>query len=144
MSQRHFIQNDEMMLVTTITFRRQKFFLNPALAREAIDQLYRLQQIIPFFLFGFVIMPNHCHFLINVPAPARISSVMRSFKMGLSFQTGISPLWQPRFDIRCVKNGGEALHYIHSNPVKEQLVKDARDYPWSSATGTWDVTPLGL
>jgi len=130
------------MLVTTVTAKRQPFFSNPAHAREAVEQLYRVQQSIPFFLYGFVIMPDQCHVLLCVRAPGKISDVMRLFKMGLSFQTGISPLWQKRFHIRIPDHAGKALHYIHRNSVSKKIVETAEDYPWSSASGRWDVTPL--
>jgi putative transposase len=102
-----------------------------------------VQKLYPFHLFGFVIMPDHCHFLVVVPYPGKISDIMRTFKMGLTFQIGKGPLWQTRFHIELVKNSRAALKYIHQNPVKEGLVKDERDFPWSSAAGNWPIYPLG-
>ena len=42
-------------------------------------------------------MTDHCHFLLKVKAPGKISNVMRTYKMGLTFQIGIGAFWQPRF-----------------------------------------------
>jgi len=142
MTQRHFTQNDATMLVTTNTYKRKRIFLDPALAHEAIEQIYRVQHIELFFIYGFVIMPDHCHFLMRVPAPGTISSVMRRYKMGLSFQTGISPLWQPRFHLRIPQDRIKALEYIHCNPIKAGLSITSDEYPWSSASGKWDVSHL--
>lgn len=89
MGQRHIEQNDVTMFVTTNTLNRKRLFANPAYAREAIDHLYRVQERIPFLLFGFVIMPDHLHFLLNVRAPGTISGVMNLYKTGLTFQIGI-------------------------------------------------------
>ncbi len=144
MSQRHFVQNDQTMLVTTVTLNRAPVFAHAANAREAIDCLYRVQQLHPFFLFSFVIMPDHCHFLLRVPAPGKISTIMSAYKGGLTFDLGIKKLWQPRFHIRLVEDANAALAYIHANPVRRELSETPETYPWSSASGTWDIVPLDV
>ena len=142
MTQRHFTQNDTAMLVTTNIKNRYPLFEHSPYAREAVEQIYRTKSSLPFFLFGFVVMPDHVHFLLHVPSPATVSGVMRTYKMGLSFQTGIAPLWQRRFHIRLAKNPHGALAYIHNNPVAAHLVVSPADYAWSSASGKWDIDPL--
>jgi putative transposase len=142
MFQLHPFRNELLMLVTTNTHHRQPIFRDSTHAREAIETLYRVQQLHPFFLFGFVIMPDHCHLLIRVPEPESVSRVMRMFKQGTSMNIGRGPLWQTRFHIRLLTRGREALHYIHHNPVKAHLVMEPEQYPYSSACGRWDITPL--
>lgn len=105
MTQRHPILNDVLMFVTTNTLARRPIFADPAYASEAIDCLYRLQTVHPFFLFGFVIMPDHCHFLLNVPAPYTIAKLMNAYKTGLTFDIGIGSLWQARYDLRVPDDG---------------------------------------
>ncbi|OGJ56209.1 hypothetical protein A3D88_02960 [Candidatus Peribacteria bacterium RIFCSPHIGHO2_02_FULL_52_16] len=144
MTQRHPVQNEVLMLVTTNTFYGKKFFENAAYATEAIEHLYRVQQLYPFFIHGFVIMPDHCHFLFTVPAGGSISKIMRAYKMGLAFQLGISKLWQPRFHIREIRNSTEALKYILLNPVRKNLSEMPEEYPWSSAANHWDLEPLEI
>ena len=117
-------------------------FMDPAYARTAIESLYSTQEIKPFFLHSFVIMPDHCHVLLRVPSPMTIAAVMNSYKRKVAFEIG-KPFWQPRFHLRIPRNPWIALEYIHMNPVKAGLVDDPADYPWSSASGRWDVTPLG-
>lgn len=130
------------MLVTTNVKNREPLFKNDAYAREAIEVLYRSLEMRPAFLYGFVIMPNHCHFLIQVPEEGSISTIMNRFKMGVSHSLGIGSIWQSRFHIRLIRNPWKALQYIHRNPVKAKLVEKAEDYPWSSASGKWDVMEL--
>ncbi len=142
MTQEHAFQNDLPMFVTTNTKSRRPVFANPAYASEAIDLLYRLQGLHPFFIFGFVIMPDHCHFLVNVPAPYGISKLMNAYKTGLTFDLGIGPFWQPRFHVISPDNCGETLRYIHQNPVRAGLASSPEAYPWSSASGKYDITQL--
>lgn len=131
------------MLVTTNTLGRLPVFAASAHAREAVECLYRVQSLHPFFLFGFVIMPDHCHFLLKVDPPFKISKIMNSFKSGLTFDTGIRKLWQPRFHIRLIGHGAwDVLRYIHMNPVEKGLIDRPEIYPWSSACGKWDVCQL--
>lgn len=140
MSQRHPTLNEDVQLVTTVTVRRVPVFADPAHAREAVECLYRVQALHSFFLYGFVIMPDHCHFLVRVPTPQRISTIMNVFKSGMTFNLGIPKLWQARYHIRSVKNAPAALRYIHENPMKAGLSDTAVGYLWSSASGNWDIT----
>jgi putative transposase len=130
------------MFVTTNTKNRRPIFANPAYASEAIDRMYRQQDLNPYFLFGFVVMPDHCHFLLNIPSPYTISSFMNSYKTGLTFDIGIGAFWQPRFDVRVPDDGWATLRYIHDNPVAAGLSSSPEAYPWSSASGKYDVSIL--
>lgn len=130
------------MLITSVTKNREPLFRNDVYAREAIDALYRTQNIQPFFLHGFVIMPNHCHILLYVLEPGSISKIMNSYKTGVSNGIGIGPIWQKRFHIRLVGDGSKALQYIHLNPIRAGLCDDTSGYPWSSASGKWDISDL--
>ncbi len=142
MSQRHPVQNDCLMFITTNTKNRTAFFADPAFGREAVEAIYRTQSVHTFFLFGFVVMPDHCHFLLKVIEPETISMVMKSYKSSVSFSIGIGKIWQPRFYIKGVSNAWQVLRYIHMNPVKAGLCEKPEDYPWSSSCGRWDITPL--
>ena len=144
MTQRHCVQNEAVMLITTNTIHRKPFFAKDVNARETIETLYRVQELHPFYLYGFVIMPDHCHFLMKVLEPETISKVMNVFKSGVTFNLGIPKIWQSRFHMRIPKNLEGALHYIHRNPVKAGLVPEPDAYPWSSASGKWDVVELGV
>lgn len=128
------------MHITTNTKSREQHFRYSTNAREAIDTLYRVQEMHPFFLYAFVIMPDHCHFLLQVPEPQCISAIMNVYKSGVTFNTGIPQIWQPRFYNRIVTNIGRTQKYIHMNPVRAGIVRAPEDYLWSSASGKWDVS----
>ncbi len=142
MSQRHPIQNEIAMFVTTNISNRRRLFEKETYAREAIDAIYRVQHLYPFFLFGFVIMPDHVHLLLRVMAPAGISGVIRAYKRAVSHAIGIGPIWQTRFYMKVPDNVGQTLNYIHQNPVRAGLCEESEQYPWSSASGKWDITEI--
>lgn len=135
----HPLQNNEFMLITSITRKREPFFSDSSIAREAIEVLYRVKRLHSFSLYGFVIMPDHCHFLMYVAWPQTISRIMNSYKSGLTFDTGIQPMWQRGFHIQVTKDVPVALEYIHQNPVKAKIVETPDKYPWSSASGEWPL-----
>ncbi len=130
------------MLITTNILGRHRLFTDPTYARIAIDSLYLTQERYPFFLFAFVIMPDHCHFLVRAPERQRISKILYTFKRSVAFEIDRGPLWQKRFHIRMINNPLEAMSYIHLNPVRAKLCDTPEDYPWSSANGRWDVSDV--
>lgn len=144
MTQRHPIQTDAIFFITTVVRDRKPIFVNPTFAREAIETLYRVQELHPFFLFGFVIMPDHCHLLLAPVSGTKISTIMNRWKMGVAHSLGIGQIWQPRYFIRIPDDTSLTLRYIHQNPFKASLSKRNEDYPWSSLSGKWDVTGLGI
>ncbi len=144
MLQNHHIFENRIVLVTTNTKNRMPVFHYPPFALEAIQTLYRTQELFPFFLYAFVFMPDHCHLLMRVPGKAGLATVMRIFKGGASHNIGLGPLWQSKFDAKTFDDPSIALHYIHQNPVKAGLVQAAELYPWSSASGRWDVSDLDI
>lgn len=140
----HKILSDILMLVSTTTRNRVPFFRDPTFAREVVETLYRVQALHPFLLFAFVIMPDHCHFLMHIPSPNSISNVMMRFKSGVSHSIGKGPLWQPRYHVRIPDSASAAKKYIHANPVAARLVENETDYPWSSASGRWDISSIDI
>ena len=130
------------MFVTTNTRDREAVFYDQAYAREAVESLYRVQSFHPFFLYAFVIMPDHCHFLLYVTEHGSISRLMYAYKRSVSFEIG-RPIWQPRFYVKIVQDNIDAvIRYIHMNPIKKDLCDKPSDYPWSSASGRWDVSDI--
>ncbi len=144
MLQNHHLLENYTVLITTNSKNRIPVFQNSTCALEAIETLYRVQELHPFFLYAFVIMPDHCHFLMKVTEGETLSRVMRVFKGGVSHNIGRGPIWQSKFDAKPLNNSETGIWYIHQNPVKAGLVEHAEDYPWSSASGKWDVSLLEM
>lgn len=127
------------MLVTTNTKNRIPFFSDDGYARTAIENLYSIQNFYPFFLYAFVVMPDHCHILLSVPEGGSVSKIIGLWKRATSFNTGQTSLWQARFHIRTINNISGAIRYIHQNPIEAKLCDVPHDYVWSSACGKWDI-----
>ncbi|MDO6682418.1 transposase [Oceanobacter sp. 5_MG-2023] len=93
-------------------------------------------------LIAWVVMPNHVHLLIRVLNGESLSRIVHSWKSYTgkkisALLTGSPPsIWQPDYWDRYIRNEAHfqrAIEYIHQNPVKAGLVKNAEDWRWSSA-----------
>jgi len=93
-----------------------------------------------YFLLSFVIMPDHVH-LIVIPKGKNISSCMKSIKGFSARQINAlfgrkGSLWQNGFYDYILDSEEKVLSrmkYVEDNPVRRSLVKNAEDYPYSSA-----------
>jgi putative transposase len=95
-------------------------------------------------VFGYCMMPNHFHLLIEPRVDGALSAFMQwvtgGYACALRRQTntvGHGHVFQRRFwnaaiydDLRFVA----VLRYIEANPVRASLVPDADLWPWSSFT----------
>lgn len=92
-------------------------------------------------LHAYVLMPDHFHLLLTAPTSEATARALQ--KLGRRFvrwhndrhaRTGT--LWEGRFRSAVVAGDDWTLHcyrYIELNPVRAQLVAEARYWPWSSA-----------
>jgi REP element-mobilizing transposase RayT len=131
------------MLLTTNVEGKKSIFQNSVFAREAIESLYRVQEWYPFLLFAFVIMPDHCHLLLFIESPREASVLIKKWKVAVSRNLSIGPIWQSRFHLEIIHDSKAALKYVHDNPVAAGLCEKPWDYQWSSANDRWNVDELG-
>ncbi len=92
-------------------------------------------------VIGWVILPNHYHVLITVGSLETASGVLKHVHGVTSRewniqdgQVGRRRVWY-HFADRAMRNErqlGQALNYIHLNPVKHQHVDDPYAWEWSS------------
>ena len=93
-----------------------------------------------FQMQAWMIMPNHVHLVVdvrNVP----LVKLLNTWKGKSSRQANLllgrrGPFWQVDYFDTLVRDGehlAKALRYTEQNPVKAALVRDPRDWRWSSA-----------
>lgn len=136
-----------------------KYFFTVTLAdrrlRALIDHVDALRAAVrdvrrthPFAIDAIVILPDHLHIIMTLPAgdanfSIRWSLIKRRFttavaKTGVPIarhRNGEHALWQRRFwehTIRDERDFERHADYIHFNPVKHRLVTRVRDWPYSS------------
>lgn len=91
-------------------------------------------------IFCYCLMPNHFHLLIKQYEEGGISKFMSKFLNSYTkyFNTKydrIGALMQGQFKAVLVESDEQLIHlsrYIHLNPLVSYIVKNLKEYPWSS------------
>lgn len=160
MSLPHFQIKDHLYYITTVVHDRLPIFTRPAYIVSLLDSLNFYRHKLSFKLLGYVLMPDHIHFLIRPYGEASISEIVRDYKKFTSVriirqaeaesnkawleafhragaQTGRSQnkVWQDDYwdsNVYTEPFLRQKLNYMHCNPVRAGLVNDPSEYPYSS------------
>src|SRR5947209_18377698 len=108
--------------------------------RVFLQALAQTQKRYPFALFGYCLMPNHFHLLIQPGDGQSISRILQSLTVAHTWRyhrrhSSVGHVWQGRFKSPVVQDDDHlltVLRYIEANPLRAGLVRDAGDYRWSS------------
>ncbi len=159
---RRSLTEETTYFVTTTVAEFAHVFTEDRYCDILVRNISHYQEKYRFKILGYVIMPSHFHWIVEVqPEIGTISDVMRDLKkysawdlMDALEKNGRKDLiglfkgaaegnprqkrkfWMERFDdevIRNVKMLRTKLNYIHYNPVKAGLVVEPEDYKYSSA-----------
>ena len=113
--------------------------------KEAEDYEY-FEELMCFYaksfgitLHNYCLMPNHYHLLIEITSE-NLSKFMRQLNMNYSIYFNkkykrVGHLWQGRFKSWYVTDEAylyTLMCYIEQNPLKANMVKDMKEYPYSS------------
>jgi putative transposase len=142
---RRYKSENTPFFITTSTINNQKFFLNKDRAEIVINYIYRAKERMIDFLLAFAVMPEHLHLLIIPKNEFTISQIMLFIKKGSSRVIHIKEntnghLWAKRFFDRGIRSEQEligTIEYIHNNPIKSGLVKEAKKYSYSPVNPKW-------
>jgi putative transposase len=119
--------------------QRQDIFFDEADRRQYLERLHRYRNKCGFILYGYVLMTNHVHLLIETPNEP-ISRIMQmvnfTYTQYFNKKYGkVGHLFQGRYkSYLCDKDSYllSLVRYIHNNPVRAGLVENASAYAWSS------------
>lgn len=119
---------------------KEYIFKTERYIKRYMEFVYREIDRFNLRIIAFCIMNNHAHFLINIENIEELSKYMQKLnssyaryynymegRVGYVFRDRYKsePINNRRYLIQCVK-------YIHENPVKAKMVKNAYDYKYSS------------
>lgn len=114
--------------------------------------LERVRRWYGFYIFGYVVMPEHVHILLSEPERGELALALQMLKQIVSRKLGTSrsePFWQRRyydFNVFSQRKFVEKLRYMHRNPVRRGLVDRPQDWAWSSfrhyATGVAGIVEV--
>lgn len=135
---RRFQETGQLHFLTFSCYKRRPNFAN-ASSRTAFEtSLEQVRQCYALCVYGYVVMPEHIHMLVNEPEQGSLSRVMQSLKQSVARTLALraaDPFWQARyydFNVWSEHKFVEKLRYIHRNPVMRGLVAGPEDWVWSS------------
>jgi putative transposase len=93
-----------------------------------------------FRLYHWVLMRNHVHLLVETKENSSLSKVMQGINLAYTIwfnrkKGKVGHLWQDRYRSAVVERDNYLLEcgrYIERNPLRAGIVKDPREYSWSS------------
>jgi putative transposase len=113
----------------TFSCHRRLPYLDNDLSRTIfLNALETFRSRHQFFLYGYVLMPEHVHLLLSEPKSQRLDNTLRVLKGQTSklLRGTRTRFWQARyydFNVFTQPKFVEKLRYIHRNPVERGLVQ---------------------
>jgi putative transposase len=119
---------------------RQAIFSTPADHEMLLSLLHENAHKFRVAVHAYVLMPNHFHLLATPETddglPLMMQAVGRRYVRYFNdIQGRTGTLWEGRYRstvIQAERHLLPCMVYIDSNPVRAGVVRDAKDYPWSS------------
>lgn len=119
--------------------QQQDIFVDDQDKVEFLERIKRYKEKCGFILYGYVLMTNHVHLLIETPKTP-ISKIMQliNFTYTQYFNkkhAKVGHLFQGRYKSFLCDRDEYLLglvRYIHLNPVRAKMVKEPHKYRWSS------------
>jgi putative transposase len=123
--------------VTIVTRLRKPIFVSSELANLCIELFHQMCRQFSAETHAYCFMPDHVHLLVSIPPGAYLTDFIRQFKQVSGYllkkRLGYAA-WQISYYDHVLRNEESMIdvaRYIWDNPVKEGLVEDAVDYPFS-------------
>ena len=117
-------------------------FTSPEIYELFVECLEDMRRRFSMFVYGYVIMPEHVHLLVNEPEGGTLADAIHYLKLSFAKRLrsrngtiGLRSFWQKRYYDRNVRDEREfsvKLRYLHRNPVKRGLVTEPAEWKWSS------------
>ena len=162
MSRWKIISDVNLYFVTTSVVEWQNVFVSLDLFEMMIDGLKYCMEHKGLHLHGYVIMPNHAHYILSTGGPNQLSDIMRDFNRFTSQQIvarlgeihnedilsrfreaatidgrgNSHKVWQDSFHPIAIETESffrEKLKYLHENPVRKGFVELPEHWKFSSA-----------
>jgi putative transposase len=132
---KRFQQTGDLHFLTFSCHNRLPYFAGPETCGLFERALESIRRRYVFFVFGYVVMPEHVHLLVSEPKRATLDHAIQALKTSVSKQSEHRPFWLARyydFNIHSEEKRIEKLRYLHRNPVTRGLVAEPVDWKWSS------------
>jgi len=136
--------------VTTKASQGISIFQVTEVAEVLLRKLLEYQSKTNYLLHEFVLMPDHLHLLLTPAESTTLEKAMQFIKGGSSHEIhkvrgNNAQVWQSGFHESRVRDWNDyknKLDYIYFNPVVAKLADRSQDWPYSSASGQYQLDPI--
>jgi len=120
--------------------QKQNIFFDASDYDAYLKIIKHYKKIFYFKVFGYCLMPNHIHLIIQPKKSQELASIMQRLTQVYTLWFNekykkVGHLWQGRFKNMVINKDEyfiDCISYVEANPVKAGLVATPREYPWSS------------
>lgn len=137
---KRYVEANAAYFITSVTYERRPLFAERVAAELLLNIILYHKFACHYRLYGFVIMPDHFHMVVQPYGQLDLSSITKRIKGNFTrffhLYTGrAEQIWQRGFYDRGIRSRQElisTLEYIHKNPVRKGLVANPDEYEFSS------------
>ena len=125
-------QPHQRYLITAVTRNRTPCFADIRRARLLSRNFLEMDNQGACTTLCFVVMPDHFHWLLDLSGKYSLSQTVGMLKSQTARAIGQS-IWQRGFHDHALREQEDTLQiarYIVANPLRAQLVKSVKDYPY--------------
>ena len=138
---RRYLEPGAAYFVTSVIKNREEIFLSEKACKLLIVTLLFYKYYLDYKIYGFVIMPDHFHAIIEPGKEFNISVIMNKIKGNFGnkynkLQGRTGQVWQSRFYDEGIMGDMDKLNqkieYMHNNPVRAGIKNSPDMYEFSS------------
>lgn len=120
--------------------QKQQVFIGEEDYKRYLRLIERYKTKYHFRLYGYCLMPNHIHLILDPRKPRDLMKAMQGLNLSYSiwFNTKhdkVGHLWQDRFKSMVIEKDEyliACINYIEANPVRGNITAGPLEYLWSS------------
>ncbi|MCX5709649.1 MAG: transposase [Candidatus Omnitrophica bacterium] len=120
--------------------QKERIFLEGSDYQEYLRILKHYKCKFRFKVFGYCLMPNHVHIMLELKNPQDLAKIMQCLtqtytKWFNKKYEKVGHLWQGRFKNMVIQKDDyliNCISYVEANPVRAGIVRFPADYCWSS------------
>jgi len=120
--------------------QKQLTFINEEDFVKYLDILKHYKRKYKFKLYGYCLMPNHVHLMLEVEHGPDLGKIMQGLNQTYTIWFNhkykkVGHLWQGRYKSKVVQKDGylwDCIEYMETNPIRANISKSPFEYYWSS------------
>lgn len=120
--------------------QKQKTFFDEEDFMKYLELLKHYKREYDFRLYGYCLMPNHVHLILEVKDRLHLIKTMQGLNQAYTIwfnkkHNKVGHLWQGRYKSMIIQKDKylfDCLEYVELNPIRAGISKSPFEYPWSS------------